>query len=436
MAQSRAFACSLLSAICLAGPVQAQDGHRIWGAVHTTSGDVHEGFIRWDRNEGSWVDILDGSKDIPEENYFAWLESVQVDGPPVRTIDLRGYRISWNEDDPDFPSSASSGIRFGHLASLRVIEEDRVELTLRSGEVVELFGGSTDIGPTMRELVVDVPGRREVELDWEDLDRVVFSAAPAGARASSRRLYGTVEDTEGHRYTGYVSWDLVEILEGDVLDGRDMETGDDLDIRFSEITSIARFNRGARVELVDGTVLDLRGSNDVDRRNRGIQISDPNLGMVEVEWRNFEILRFHEADAVVGYDAFDGGHLLRGTVTTQSGEQIEGEIRWDADEARSWEFLNGRDEDDVVFTIEFGFVSRIERGEAWGAQVTLLDGRTFELEDSNDVDWDNKGILIAPTGGTQGRVADGSRWRVIPWDEFREVHFNHDAIDPTRRPGS
>ena len=265
-------------------------------------------------------------------------------------------------------------------------------------------GASTDLGRRIRELVVDVPGGREVDLEWEDLDRVVFSAAPSGARASSGRLYGTVEDSEGRLFTGYVSYDLDEILEADLLDGRDTETGDDLDIRFSEITSIARLGRGAQVVLVDGTVLDLRGSNDVDRRNRGIQISDPNLGMVEVEWRDFEILRFHEAEGVVGYDAFDGGHVLRGTVVTESGEQIEGEIRWDADEAGSWEFLNGRNEDGVVFTIEFGFLSRIERREAWGSLVTLLDGRSFELEDSNDVDWDNKGILIAPTGSTGSRV--------------------------------
>ena len=125
MTLSQALACSLLLAICLAGPVQAQGGHRIWGEVHLTSGDVHEGFIRWDRNEDSWVDILDGYKDIPEENYFAWLESIEEDGPPTRTIDLRGYRISWDEDDPDFPSRAASGIRFGHIASLRVLEEGR-----------------------------------------------------------------------------------------------------------------------------------------------------------------------------------------------------------------------------------------------------------------------------------------------------------------------
>jgi len=425
MAPFHALAWSFLLAAALAGPAWAQDGDRIWGRLYTTTGDVHEGFIRWDRNEGSWVDVLDGSKEIPEENYLAWLEAGGADGPPVRSIDLMGYRISWEEDDPDFPDRAASGIRFGHLRSLRVVDGDGVELRLRSGEIVKLGGGSTDLGMSMRELVVDVPGRAQIELDWSDLERVVFSAVPSGVRAASHRLYGTVEDRRGSRFTGYVSWDLDEILESDVLDGREMDGGGDRDIRFGEIASIARIPGGARVVLVDGGELELRGTNDVGRRNRGIQISDPGLGMVEVEWREFEILRFHEAGEVVGYDAFDGGHTLVGTVVTQSGEEIDGVIRWDADEAASWELLNGR-EDDVVFSIEFGQISRIER-EVFGARVTLLDGRTFELEDSNDVDWDNKGILIAPEGSNDGGEAEESRWRMISWDEFKEVRFRHDT---------
>ena len=100
-------------------------------------------------------------------------------------------------------------------------------------------GASTDLGRRIRELVVDVPGGREVDLEWEDLDRVVFAAAPSGARASSGRLYGTVEDSEGRLFTGYVSYDWDEILEADVLDGRDTETGDDLDIRWNDaLTSL------------------------------------------------------------------------------------------------------------------------------------------------------------------------------------------------------
>ena len=425
MPQLRAFGWSLLCVAVLASPARAQDGDRIWGQLHTTSGDVYEGFIRWDRNEGSWVDILDGSKEIPDETYLAWLEARGAGGPPLRYVDLFGYRISWEEYDPDFPSTVASGIRFGHLRSLRVLGADRVELTLRSGEVVELGGGSTDLGRRMRELTVDVPGRAaEVDLDWDDLDRIVFSAVPPGVRATSPRLYGTVEDRRGSRFTGYVSWDLDEILESDVLDGDEMDGGDDLEIRFSEIASIARVPGGARVVLVSGDDLVLTGTNDVNRRNRGIQISDPSLGMVEVEWSEFKIMRFHKADAVVGYDAFDGGHPLVGTVVTRSGEEIDGVIHWDADEARSWEFLNGR-ADDVIFTIEFSEVSRIVRGEVFGATVTLLDGRTFELDDSNDVDWDNKGILIAPESASNGAAQNGSRWRVVPWDEFKEARFRH-----------
>ena len=433
MTQSRAFAWSLLLALGFAGPLWAQDDDRVWGQVHTTSGDVHEGFIRWDRNEGSWVDILDGSKDVPEENYLAWLETRDIEGPPVRTIDLLGYRISWDESDPDFPLVSASGIRFGHVTSLRVIGRDRVELGLRSGELLELEGGATDLGRTIRELVVDVPGRDEVELDWSDLDSVLFSAVPSGARASARRLYGTAEDREGNRFTGYVSWDLDEILESDVLDGEEVGGGRDREIRFGEIASIARVEGGARIVLVDGDQLDLTGTRDVDRGNRGIQISDPGLGMVEVEWPEFRILRFHEADAVAGYDTFDGGHILQGTVVTQSGEEIDGVIRWDADEAGSWEFLNGR-ANDVVFTIEFGYVSRIERGEAFGATVTLLDGRVFELDDSNDVDWDNRGILVAPQVASGGSGAGVSPWRVVQWDEFREVRFRHDAATRSGLP--
>ena len=442
MTQLRPFVCAflyaLLCAMSLSGPVWAQDADRIWGQVHTKSGEVHEGFIRWARNEVNWVDILGGSKEVPPENYLAWLASRESEGSPVRTIDLLGFRITWDEADPDFPATSRSGIRFGHLSSLRVLGRDRVELTLRSGDLLEL-GGSA-VRRTIREVTVDAPGRSQVELDRRDLDRVLFTAVPVGARAPSRRLYGTVEDRQGNRFTGYVSWDRDEILESDVLDGEDMQGGGDREIRFDEIASIARVPDGARVVLVNGIERDLTGTRDVDRRNRGIVISDPGLGLVEVEWGEFRILRFHEPEASFGYDTFDGGRLLVGTVVTQSGEEIAGVIRWDADEAASWEMLNGR-ADDVDFTIEFGKVSRIERGEVFGARVTLLDGHTFELGertferngrtfplgDSNDVDWDNKGILIQPEGARGDNGAASSRWRVIAWDEFREVRFRPDT---------
>lgn len=431
-----ALSCALLCALGFSDPVSAQDTDRIWGQVHTKSGDVHEGFIRWDGNEVSWVDILDGFKEVPGENYQAWLESKNAAGPPVRTIDLHGFRITWDEADPEFPATSQSGIRFGHLSSLRVMGRDHVELTLRSGELLDLEGSA--VRRSIRELTVDTPGGGQVELDWDELDRVVFSAVPTGARTPARRLHGTVEDRDGNRYTGYISWDRDEILASDVLRGEEMEGGDERRIRFDEIVSIERVRRGARIVLINGVERELTGTRDVDRRNRGVRISDPGLGMVEVEWSEFEILRFHQPEEVADYDTFDGGRLLVGTVITQSGEEIEGVIRWDADEAASWEMLNGR-AGDVTFTIEFANVSRIERGEVFGATITLLDGRTFELDDSNDVDrgdsndvgWDNKGILIQPEGARGANGVASTRWRVIAWDEFREVRFRHDSTGPS-----
>jgi len=175
------------------------------------------------------------------------------------------------------------------------------------------------------------------------------------------------------------------------------------------------------VILTDGQEMILSGSNDVDDGNRGIQISDPGLGQVEVEWDEFEAVRFHEPDAHVGCDPFDGGHRLRGTVVTRDGEEFTGWIRWDADEEYSWEILNGEDRD-IVYDVEFGNIRTIERDSSRSALVTLLDGRVLELEGSDDVDEDNKGIFIQVDDSSRAR--DGG-WVLVDWHDFREIRFEH-----------
>ena len=44
-------------------PVPLTGEGRLYGRVVTRRGDEHVGFIRWDRNEGSWADFLDADKD-------------------------------------------------------------------------------------------------------------------------------------------------------------------------------------------------------------------------------------------------------------------------------------------------------------------------------------------------------------------------------------
>jgi len=416
-------------------PASAQSADRIWGRVHTTEGDVHAGFIRWDRTGASWADILEGLKELPEENYFAWLEAHDRERA-TRTIELRGYRITWDEVDPDFPMEVLSGVRFGHLDSLVVLDGEHAELTLRSGTRLRLEPRGGSRGYSSPDVHIEVPGEREVEVEWDEMERVVFSAPPATALPAARRLYGTALDRDGRRFTGYLAWDQDEILESDVLDGRETRRPSERQVRFERIRSLTPVNRRTRVELRDGGVLELEGSNDVDRRNRGVRIADPGLGVIVVPWERLLEVRFREAPETAGEGdrpggqpavtpgdggRFDGGRLLAGTVVTREGEEVRGELRWDADEAGSWEILNGEAEG-IEYDIEFGFVRRIVPGEEDGAAVTLADGRRVALDGARDVSSDNKGVMVAVAQGSGMR--DGSRgWRLIPWDDIREVRF-------------
>jgi hypothetical protein len=399
----------------------AQASDRIWGSVLTSDGDRIEGFIRWDRNEANWSDLFDGSREIVWDDIDLWEEAVgEGDGENDRSIEFMGIRVSWDDDDSAFPLESTSGIRFGHIARLSVTGRQSALLQLRSGESVEFTGGSTDIGPEIREILVEVPGGRLVELDWRDLDEIEFSSAPPSALPEAARLFGTVVDHSGNEYTGQVAWGLDEVLTSDVLEGDDLR-GREQRVMFGSIAAIERVSRGrSLVILRDGTEMELSGTSDVGRGNRGIQISDPELGQVDVDWDEFESVGFHAPDDRHSDDSpalasYDGGHRLRGTVVTEDGDQHTGWIRWDADESYSWEILDGQ-MGDVTFDIEFGQISRIEKASWNSAAVTLLDGRMLELEDSNDVDENNRGIFI--------ETDTGERF-VIDWFDFASITFDH-----------
>ena len=105
---------------------------------------------------------------------------------------------------------------------------------------------------------------------------------------------------------------------------------------------------------------------------------------------------------------------MRGTVYTEDGDEYKGEICWDDDEEYTWEMLNGeyRDHD---FDIEFGLIAEIERESRGSSSVTLKDGRTFRLSGSNDVDDDNKGIIITESNGEEV---------FVDWYDFEKVVFD------------
>lgn len=346
---------------------------RLYGTVTTVDGVTVTGYLRWDRNEGSWSDLLDATK------------------PRARG------------------GSTLAGIRFGHIDRLDVSGRDAAALRLRSGERVELTANASDLGSGLRALLVETPDRGVAQLQWEDLESVDFQPAP-DTPPSQRRIHGTVTTRSGHDFTGYVTWDVDEIYSSDVLDGD--SDGTRMEIPFGDIASIERYaSWGSRVTLTDGARYVLEGTNDVDASIGGIEISDPTLGSVKLDWESFDNVRFHEPTGDVAAANFDGGARIRGTVITEGGASYTGDIVWDADEEFTWEMLNGEG-DGLDFHVEFGHIDRIEKYRD-GVLMTLRDGRTFELSDSNDVDHGNRGITIR----TDGRDYE------VQWRDFAEATF-------------
>ena len=156
----------------------------------------------------------------------------------------------------------------------------------------------------------------------------------------------------------------------------------------------------------------LRGTEDVDSDNDGITVSDPALGQVKVDWNAFDNVTFSDAPAGADQVAFDGGRPITGTVVTESGQELTGTVRWDNDEAYTWEMLNGS-ENGADFEVEFAQIANI-RKDGRGSQVTLKDGRSFHLVGSNDVNRQNRGIIVDTANGSHR----------LSWSDFKELRLD------------
>lgn len=395
----------LTVAVCVSSVSASDESMKLYGKITTVQGDVFEGFIRWDKNETTWLDILDGTK-----------ERV----PAQTTGSRKRYRGARSERNPFFANNwswdnyaAESGIRFGHVKTLTVIGDDRVELILKSGETIEYDAGSTDIGTDIRELLIEDKTEGEIELVWEDLDKVEFMAAPSSATSNSgERLYGTLTTRRGDTYSGFITWDMDEVLTKDVLDGE--ERGKTRKVPFSRITAIERYSSsGAEITLNGGDKIIMRGTNDVDESNQGIVVSDKALGDIRVAWDDFDKVEFKTTHPSFSYSDFTGGAPIQGTIHTEDGDNFSGEIKWDDDENKSWELLNGESRG-TTFRIDFSNIASIERGGFRSVEVTLKDGRTLRLSDSNDVDDSNKGIFVTSKSGSVDEV---------DWDNFARMEL-------------
>lgn len=248
---------------------------RLYGTVEDRWGRSYTGFVAWDRDEALSADTLQGR---------------------------RGDR--------------EYALRFADIGGLER-EAGGTRVALRHGEELRLTGGN-DVGQGNRGIQVADPELGTVTVPWANFRRVRFhdpEAPPACHRASVSRgggpLHGTVRTRDGRALTGDILWDGDEARGWEQLDGEDRGTA--FQVEMARIASVRRVSfREARVELRDGRVLTLGGSNDVSEDNRGILVragppearsaddeARPGAGDGEwilVDWNELEEVRFHGRD--------------------------------------------------------------------------------------------------------------------------------------------
>lgn len=274
----------------------------------------------------------------------------------------------------------------------------------------------------------------------------LFTYTPANAQNIKGFIYGKVFTVSGDTYEGQIRWGTEEVYWFDFFNATKPKNNyigylnrnemDDLDryrrhwaerwaervfsfsetssrfghtfvCQFGDIKSITvRGRNRVMLELRNGKEIKLDdGSNDVGAR---IRVLDSELGEVTIKWDRLDKVEFMDTPENLRTRM---GEPIYGTVFTSGGE-ITGYIQWDHDERLSTDKLDGDTRDDDL-SIPFGNIRSIEKSGR-GVELITKAGKELYLWGSNDVDRDNRGIIVNTPG--MGRVD-------IPWREFDKVEF-------------
>jgi len=389
----------------IVAPLSAQSVQSyIYGTLHTRSGDSYEGFMRWGKEELFWHDIFNSTKTDDQSNYRR---------PEKKSG--RWFDFDWNFssiwDNKYGGTSHTFACHFGDIKTLELKRSQTVLVGLKNGSIIEVRGGSNDIGES---IYLNSPDLGEIKIPWDRIDQIDFSAAPLHYEAPyETMLYGTVETTRNRTFKGVVTWDMDERIGSDILDG-DSREGEH-EIPFSLIKSITRSGDGSNVELRSGKELRLEGSNDVDDGNRGVVVFDANYNNIKIDWDDFQKVTFESiGDVIPTYDDYKVPTGIEAEVMGFDGARYKGLVAFDIDEFWELEFLDGND-DQIEYQIPFRNIKRLVPKNRSYSMVFLRDGESLLLGDSQDVSSRNDGLLIFQEGEKEPIH--------VKWDDIDEIIF-------------
>jgi len=266
----------------------------------------------------------------------------------------------------------------------------------------------------------------------------------ASIHAAEGLLYGTIITDDGEELTGRIRWDKNEGAWDDIIDATKVDSdqyrsnrrdrdkrisifGIDIyseggnwfsnsqsELRFGYVDRIIPSSRSkTTVILKNGEKHKFSGGSDLSSSIRELLIDDINEGTVELDWGDIDEIQFKPEDPAYKPSREFSGYRLYGVVETESGISFEGFIQWDVDEMMSTDILDG-DQKSKSRKIPFHRIAKIEKVSSRSSEITLTNGSTMKLSGSNDVNSENRGIVVM--------VPDWGRVKVN-WDDFESVTF-------------
>jgi hypothetical protein len=227
---------------------------------------------------------------------------------------------------------------------------------------------------------------------WDD----IFNATKLGNENLSEVDRRELARIRAHHWSG---WDFLGMVNPDLNHLFAIRFGDLKRIRVrGDDQLLAEFRNGEELRLGGG-------SNDVGAE---ITVVDPRHGKQEIKWSRIRAIEFGDTPAKLEGKL---GEPIYGAV--KSGRYtFTGRIQWDNDECLTSDKLDGHTTDGKV-SVAFGDIASI-RKRMNGAQVTLRSGARLFLTRTNDVNRDNRGIVvIVPRVGSVK----------VGWSDFDEVTF-------------
>lgn len=190
--------------------------------------------------------------------------------------------------------------------------------------------------------------------------------------------------------------------------------------RFGDIEQIiVNGNEDAIVHMKSGSMFQVSGyANDVGKK---LLIWDEDRGETELKWTDIAKIEFIPSEAGQQSPI----KRLYGVVSTDQGD-LEGYIQWDLEECLHSDELNGKvGENDL--DLKMGLVQSIERKDP-GVVIIQKDGKTYEMYGTNDVNHENRGIMVE--NPAFGRVKIGwSRFRKVTFQDVSHTGPSFDAFD-------